>query len=274
MSISNNTVEVHPGIAAILEALAALPEDQYLYLEPSDFGYEPRAAESEWVRPVSDFRVGDVESLRADMAAHATHIFGQWYRMDGTIIPKSERPEEWMKQNFGGLSKSAQVTPHAVEVSAGGFLWVSHGVWVPFEETAVNGERAFVFVTVDEYWRRREQVRLDREEAFRQRHADAIAAVRPSWASEVNVHVGGADVDYEVDIAFEHRIGSVGTVLMASLEATEVVLSPEGVGVTVYNADDMTVESALAVAEDLVAMVRRLTGSAAESQEQEQEQEQ
>ncbi|MFT4282518.1 hypothetical protein [Microbacterium sp.] len=243
---TTNTTDIHPGIAAILSDLEALPDGHYLTVSEGDFGYEPAANEGTWVRPASDFTSISADELRADIEAGREHVFGRWFRMDGTVVPKSERPEEWMDAEWPSIHSAVQVTVNAVDVSAGGYLWVSFGVWIPVAETVVDGEPAFEFVTIEERVRRVMVARDEEEQSFLDEHADAIEAVRPWWADEFY-----GDRDDEVIGFSAQERDAVIAQNFRLVDGALVATGRPSIGVSV-DVTDLSVESAMQVANDLL----------------------
>ncbi len=242
-----DTAEVHPGIAPILEGLRALPDKHYFLLEAGDFGFEEHGVE--WIRPLSDFAGSRTwDQLQDDIEDLHPHFFGRWFRLDGSVIPKSERSPEWMATEWSSIGDTEKQTQHAVALSAGGFLWISDGVWYPTGETFLGDEPAFVFVQRDELQQRRDAEREAAQQAFRARHAAAIVAVRPSWAEDLDVF--GVEID-EPELSFTRRVGRVEVSQLARLVDGVCVLSSEGPSIFVTDVEALTVEQARETADAL-----------------------
>lgn len=247
---TTKTTNIHPGIAPILEGLRALPEDHSFFLDPGDFGFEDHGVE--WVRPLSDFAGSRTwDQLQDDIEDLQPHFFGRWYRLDGSMIPRSERSAEWMAAEWSSIGDTEKQAQHAVASSAGGFLWISDGVWYPVSETTVGDEPAFVFVQREELQRRRDAAREVAREAFRSAHAAAILAVRPAWAEDLDVFEIDTD---RPELVFRRRVGRVDVSQVAHVIDGVCVLSSEGPSIYVADAENLTVEHARETADALRAI--------------------
>lgn len=261
MTNDTATTDIHPGIAEIIASLDALPEGSFLRLEQGDFGFEPRALQARWTRPVSDFAGScTLEDLRADIDAGNYHWFGQWYRLDGSPIPKAERPEAWMKAEFDPLSRSVKNTVHAAALSPSGHLFVSHGPWFCDEETILAREPAFTFVSWAEDLRRDRAAAAAADAAYLELHAAALAEARPAWTESVSV-LFAVHNEEQCNVLFSRTVGGV---------FIDQIVSPDGEAfvpygkptLTIAAGEDLTATEARSLSMDLLSAVALLEGGA------------
>lgn len=237
MSISDTTdtrQAVHPDVQRIFDDIAAVPEGHHLYLEPGDPLYG--APVDDELHLVSQHRC-TLEELRDRIKRAHSEWWAAVFDASGTRVPLAERDEAWWEREFEGIEpnlvRSVSRRPNGVLRTANDFLVVSRGMFVPVEETEVDGEPAVKFVTEARWLQHRKEQRRARAAAFLEEHPEVVAA-KPAWAEDVI-----ADVDDEgVTVTFHRECGGgVGLSREAEFEDGRLRFLDDTTAPAVYRSD-------------------------------------